>query len=224
MDGSVPTWVSRGVYTPEQAACLLGIRPGMVTRWIYGYHESAAPAVIPEFPRHEGKLVTFLDLIQAMAIRDIRRQKRLSLQKIRATVSQAKNLGVDFPFARRHTTYVFSDDVVLRLDDGRLVQVTGRYKKQDLMEPIIYEYLDDLGFDRSGLANIYTLCRLNYRAAQISPLVNYGAPTVHPCGYTVRTLMNVYEAEGSVDRAANICGVGPDDIRVAIECEKKLAA
>ena len=223
VSNSTPNWAARGAYAPDQAARLLGIRADMVKRWLYGSRTSQA-ALIPEYADHRGALVTFLDLIQAMAIRDIREQRRVSLQKIRATVGVAQEHGVSFPFARRHRTYVFGDDVVLRLNDGRLIQATGKYHQQDLMEAIVYEYLDDLGFDKTGLADTYTPCRLNFRSVQLSPLLNFGAPTVQPCGYTVKTLITALDAEGGIERAANVCGVSPDDVRLAIQFEQRRAA
>lgn len=215
------SWMQRGVYTPDQAARLLRIQPAMVTRWIYGSGKLKA-AVLPEYEEHDGELITFRDLVQSMAIRAIRTQKQISLQKIRATVEAAKAHSVQFPFARLHTTYVFRDDMVLRLNDGRLIQVTGKYKNHDLMEPIVYDYLDDLGFDDYGLANIYTPIRRGFRSVQLSPSVNYGAPTVQPGAYTVATLINAFHAEGGIDKAANICDVNEGDIKIALEYEAKL--
>lgn len=130
------SWVSHGVYTLQQAAGILRIRPHMVNRWVYGSPLGEA-ALCAEYPDNYGEIVTFLDLVQTMAIRDIRSTKRLTLEKIRQTVEVANQLGIEFPFARKHTTYVFSDDVVLRLGDDRLIQVTGKYKENSLMEPIV---------------------------------------------------------------------------------------
>jgi len=215
------SWDELGVYTPRAAADLLGIRPTMVRRWLYG-DRSGASALVPQYPPHRGEHVTFVDLVQLMAIRDIRRQRRLSLQKIRQTVRNAKRLGIDYPFARRHTTYVFQDDVVLRVDGDRLIQVTGHYREQDLMEPVVESYMRDLGFDSCGLAFQYEPVKSRFRSVVLNPSLNFGAPTVQPSGYTVATLLSSLRAEGSVEAAADICNVNVNDIRIASEFEESL--
>lgn len=217
------SWEQLGAYTPDQAARLLGVRPGMVQRWIYGDGLGSA-ALLAQFPDHVGELVTFIDFIQTMAIRDIRQQKQLSLQKIRKTVEAAKKHGIDYPFARQHTTYVFNDDVVLRLNDDRLIQVTGKYKEQDLIKPVVERYMEDLGFDDHGLASSYVPMQRGFRKVVYQPNINYGAPTIMPCRYTVSTLLDAVEAEGGIEQAANICDVNTEDVRLAVDYESKLRA
>jgi len=178
-------------------------------------------ALIPQ--RENGnQLATFVDFVQAMAVRAIRQSRRLSLQKIRKTIEVAHTRGVTYPFARRHTTYVFNDDVVIRLNDGQLIQVTGKYHDNQLMEPVVEDYLDDLGFDRMGLANIYRPMRRGFRSVELSPTMFYGAPTVVPCCYTVATLVDAYDAEGGVSAAARVCGVNDEDIQLAVDYEESL--
>ena len=159
-----------------------------------------------------------------MAIREIRCQKRVSLQKIRKTVQKAKENGILFPFATKHTTFVFADDVVLRLNSGQLIQATGKYQNNKLLEPVVYEYLEDIGFDGQGLAQEYVPIRRAHRSVTLSPTINYGSPTVLPCGYTVATLLNSVATEGGVDQAADACGVHHVEVELAQEYEAKLAA
>lgn len=214
-------WDKLGIYTPDQASRLLGLRSDVVDRWIYGSNSGEA-AVIPRFPEYNGEFITFVDLVQAMAIRAIRSSKKLSLQKIRATVEAANKHGIEYPFARKRTTYVFADDVVLRLNNGELIQATGKYKEQHLIEPIVELYLDDLGFDTHGLANIYTPLRRGYRQVVLAPNVNYGAPTILPTRYAVATLLNAVDAEGGIEAAASVCNVHQDDVRLAVDYEDSI--
>ncbi|MFO0840420.1 MAG: hypothetical protein U1D55_18080 [Phycisphaerae bacterium] len=220
---AIHDWTSLGAYTPRQASSLLHIRPDMAVRWIYGSGNRGS-AVAPQYPNHRGELLTFVDLVQAMAIRDMRLAKRLSLQKIRQTFEAAKALGVHFPFAKSHTAYVFHDDIVLRLDNDTLIQVTGKYKLQQLSEPIVYSYLRELSFDDRGLANAFVPVRKKFRSIELNPRVNYGAPTVMPCKYTVATLVSAFDAEGGFDEAADICDVNPLDVKLAVAYENSLSA
>jgi len=217
------SWTHDGAYTPATAAALLGVNTAKILRWVYGT-TNAEPAIVPQHRDFRGEIITFLDLIQAMAIRNIRNQRSVSLQKIRATVIKAREYGILYPLAKKHTTFVFNDDVVLRLDDGSLIQATGRYHDNQLIEPVVYEYLDDLGWDDRGFASAYRPIRRGYRLVTLDPRINYGAPTVMPCRYTVTTLLNAVESEGDENRAAAACGVHPIDVQLAREFEVNLAA
>jgi hypothetical protein len=214
--------LSWGVYTPDQAARLLRLRADVVHRWVYG-GDTGDAALIPFDPSFRGEFVTFIDLIQSMAVREIRNTHRLSLQKIRQSVEAARKHGIEYPFARKHRAYAFHDDVVIRLDDGRLVQITGKYKENQLIEPVVYPFLDDLGFDDRGLANLYEPMKRGFRRVALTPSRSFGAPVILPSGYLVKTLVNAFYAEGGVDAAARICDVHQDDITLAVEYEKSLS-
>ena len=215
-------WLDRGLYTPDQASRLLQLGSRVVRRWAYGHGHWLA-AIMPENPSRQD-FVSFLDLVQMMAIREIREHSKLSLQKIRAAIVAAKKQGIDFPFARRHTAYVFRGEVVLRLSRDVIVGLTGRLRDQHLMEPIIYTYMDDLGFDDRGIANLYVPMRRAHRCIQLDPLINFGAPSVMPCRYTVESLVNARWSEGTVEEAASVCGVSEADVKLALDYEASLAA
>ncbi len=214
-------WTEDGVYTSQQAAALLGVSTAMARRWVYGNSVGKA-AIVPQHPEYSGDLMTFLDLIQCMAIRAIRTQKNVSLQKVRETVLKAREKGIPYPLATRHTTYVLAGEVILRLDDGTLIHATGKYHDNELMEEVVEEYLDDVGFNNRGIANAYRPIRKAHRSVILSPAYNYGAPTVVPCGYTVETLLNAVDAEGGPEQAADACGVNPIDVQLALEYECRL--
>lgn len=170
------------------------------------------------------RIVTFVDFVQTMAIRSIRQQKRLSLQKIRQTVEASKELGVQYPFARKHQTFLFEDDVVIRLADKRLIQVTGKYKHSQLIRQVVELYMDDLGFDEEGLANLYTPMKEGEdRKIVLDPTQRFGAPLVLPCNYTVETLVQMVRAEGSIADAADACDVEEADVKIALRYEDMLS-
>jgi len=209
-------WTALGVYTPHQVAPLLGVHTSMVRRWVYGNQQGQA-AFIPQCPEHQGEFVTFIDLVQILAIRQIRRKRLLSLAKVRATVEYAHKHDVTYPFARRHRAYVFNDDVVLRLNDGRLIGATGKYKEQDLIEPVLKEYMKEVSFNSVGIADRYTPMVRYGRNISLSPESHFGAPVVSPCNLAVETLLNAVDAEGSIERAALACRVQEPDVRIAVE-------
>jgi uncharacterized protein (DUF433 family) len=213
---------TEGVYTIDQAARLARLSPRVMKAWMDGEGRQE-PAVIRRLPKNTAGVVGFIDLIQALAIRAIRMNRRLSLQKIRETINAAKLLGIDYPFARKHQTYLFSDDVVVRLPDDQLIQVTGRYRQQHLLNPIVELYLDDLSFDDDGLALQYTPLREDGRSIVIDPKMKYGAPVLMPSGFTVGTLVGAVESEGSIEGAADAFGLENADIKFALRYDDLLA-
>ena len=174
-----------GIYTLDQAAHLARLSPRSLRRWLDGEGEQE-PALTRRMPRNDAEVLGFIDFIQALAIRAIRNDGKLSLQKVRQTITEAEKPGISYPFARQHQTYLFADDVVIKLIDGRLIQVTGKYKRQHLIKPVVELFLDDLVFDpETGLANQYVPLKNGKREIVINPAINYGVPVVMPGGYTV---------------------------------------
>ena len=76
----------------------------------------------------EHRVVTFLDFVQALAIRAIRQHHHISLDKIRTAIDRAENeFKVQWPLARKHTIYLLGRDIQIVLEaGGHPVQVTGK--------------------------------------------------------------------------------------------------
>lgn len=212
-----------GLYTPEQAARLARLRTGTFKRWIDG-NASGEAALDRMMPHSESGVVSFVDFVQAMAIRAIRRERKLSLQKIRETVVEANRRGVQHPFARKHQTFLFNEDVVVKLDGGELIQVTGKYKDQQLIRPVVELYMDDLVYDDvDGLACRYTAWRDGDRSIVIDPKVKYGAPVVYPSGFTVGALLSAVDGEGSPSAAAEAFEIDEKDVKIALRYDDWLS-
>jgi hypothetical protein len=200
---TAPDIFSEGLYTLDQASRLAQVSPQLLRNWLDG-SATREPAVLRRIPGNDAGVIGFVDLIQVLAIRAIRTQRKLSLQKIRATIIAARDLGIEYPLARKHQTFLFSDDVVIRLLSPveRLIQVTGKYKNQQLMRAVAEPYLVDLSYDAEGLAYEYSPLSDGDSKIVINPKKQYGAPIVLPCGYTVASLVSAYEGEGSIPGAA----------------------
>lgn len=211
-----------GIYTPRQAAAIARISPQTMSRWIQN-HRDGRSAVRGRAVENPERVVNFLELIQAMAIRAIRRERNVSLEKIRQFVSHAQDTyGVDYPFARRHKTYLFGDEIVLQHND-QIIQLTGKFKHQDLIRPVVELYLQEISFDADGLAKAYTPLRVGERSVVIDPTRRMGQPLVMPCGYTVEALVASLKAEGTIEAAADANAVDVEDVRLALRYEDYLA-
>jgi uncharacterized protein (DUF433 family) len=224
-----------GIYTVEQAAHLARVQPRLLRRWLDGSSD-AAPALLRRIPKNDAGTLGFVDLIQVMAVRAIRQGEirspwkkdpvSWSLQKLRKTVEQAERSGIQYPFARKHKTYLFCDDIVIEYEDGSLITVTGKYRQQHLIKSVVEIYLDKLTFDPvTELAVGYTPMadESNNRKIVLRPTLKYGAPVVMPCGISVATLVDAVDSEGSVRAAADMYEVQEDDIKLALEYEDVLA-
>lgn len=224
MVATAETILTGGIYTLEQTAHLSRLSPRILRRWLDG-GVGREPALLRHMPKNEAQVFSFVDLVQALAIRALRKERRLSLQKIRDTINRAKELGIEYPFARKHQTYLFADEVVLEVA-GTLVTVTGQHNRQQLIRPIVELYLDDLSYDESGLANEYVPQREGDREGDrkivIRPTLKFGAPVVMPCGYTVSALINAVDSEGSILDAADAFGVEEDDVKFALRYDDML--
>jgi uncharacterized protein (DUF433 family) len=213
-----------GLYTPAQAAYLARVPVQTMNRWVHG-SPTGSPAMRGQLREDPERTVTFLDLVQAMAIRAIRREKKIPLPKIRQFIDAVeRDYGIRYPFAQQHQTYLFEDELVLKTAEGQLIEITGKYKNQPLIREVVELYMDHLSFDPvSHLASCYRPMRESERYILIDPSRRLGQPLVMPCGYSVGALVQAVRAEGSVSAAAKVHAVSEADIRLAQQYDDHLA-
>ncbi|HLN26385.1 MAG TPA: DUF433 domain-containing protein [Gemmataceae bacterium] len=209
-----------GLYTPAEAALYARVATGMMNRWIFGDIRGEA-VVHRELAGKEDKVVTFLDFVQAMAVRAIRVQHKVSLQKIRQALDRAENeYGVPYPFARKHTTFLFQSDIIIKVgeQDGEpeYVQITGKHARNRMLTKVVELYMLDLSFEGTGgLASLYRAWNWNGHDILMNPKVRFGEPIVVSCGYTAQALWDAYSSEGSLASAAEAYGVKAEEVEAA---------
>jgi uncharacterized protein (DUF433 family) len=189
------------------------------------------PVIQPQIDDTTEKIVTFLDFVQALAIRRIRNERRIPLGKIREAYFRARDeFHVTHPFALDSTRIGLfgppdvpaKQEIYLCVnedDEGarKYFQVTGRKHGNQLIGEVVRTYASKLVFDQKGLANKYKAFEHKSGNVIMDPHVRFGEPFLDDSGYTARTLVDAYTSEGSVERAAEVYGVKPDEIVVAIE-------
>lgn len=202
-----------GIFTISEAALYARISPQTLKYWLQsgknGTHLIQADGEI-----ESGKFVSFLEFIQALAIRAIRQEKKLPLQKIREAVKTAQDrYGVEYPLAKKHTCYLCGKDVLIKLDDMEdPVQITGGNKGQLIIRKILEVYLDDISWDGEGLANCY---RPHRHGIIQDPTRRFGEPVVESCGVSAFVLWQAVKTEESYKAAAEIYGVQEEEIKQA---------
>lgn len=209
-----------GLYSPAEAAMYARIKTGTMARWVFG--DAHGDAAFTHQIENESQTVSFLDFIQAMAVRAIRMQFKVSLQKIRDAVDCVQQShGIQYPFAREHKTFVIREgsaigNLAIEID-GHLIQISGRNKRQHLIGPIAEEHMVKVRFGDGGLACEYTAWKSDNGIIRMNPHLRFGEPLLEGCGYSAQVLWEAVQNEGSIKDAARAYGVNEKHIRLACE-------
>jgi uncharacterized protein (DUF433 family) len=206
----------KGLYTLAEVAKYARMHHNTVARWFRG--STDCERVFSTLGDGE-KTVSFLDFIQTLAVRNLRVHYNVPLQKIREAVTEAeRRYGMSHPFARRHTTYLFENDIWIELETGAVVQASGKERGQEGILKVIENFLRDVSFDPdSGLASHYeAFSKRNIRIV-MNPKLRFGEPMIEGCGYTPEVLAEAAKTEGSIDLAARYYGVPREQVEVAID-------
>jgi uncharacterized protein (DUF433 family) len=207
----------KGLYLSEEAAFYARIHPATMKRWLDGGH-AGERVFQPSMDGGEKQFATFLDFVQAMAIRSIRTNPtlKISLQKIRASVNYATERGITYPFARKHTTFWDGHDIHIRIGNADYTQATGKLVHQTSIRQIVEVYMKDLRFNETtGLADSYKAFSWGGHDIEMNPEIRFGEPIVTSCGYTAQSLWEACETEGSVSAGANAYGVKESEAECA---------
>jgi uncharacterized protein (DUF433 family) len=224
-----PNHLGIGIYTPAEAAFYARVSPRMMTRWVFG-DSAGKPVIQRQQPESSEKIVTFLDFVQTLAVREVRHRHGLPLQRIRQGVDEARQrYGIPYPLAQEHCIFLFSDQkgkghghIVIRLEgddedvETQFVQLTGHDKGNLLFRQIVEMFLSDLTFDATTkLASCYRPMTEGVANILIDPHRRFGEPVVEPSGYTVEALWHSTNTEGSFKAAAEACGVTVEEVLLA---------
>lgn len=186
----------------------------LMNRWLFG--SKTGEAVIRRQLPTDGRSVTFLDFVEALAVRAIRLRHKVPLQKIRQAIDSAEQkYCVTHLFAREHVTYLFQKELVITLGDDRYVQVSGEAAGNLMIPPVVELYMRDLTFNSAGLATQYRAFEWRDRIVTMDPEIRFGEPSVPSCGYTAQSLWESFQCEGSIEATAEAYGVAPEDVEVA---------
>lgn len=207
----------RGLYTSKEAAFYARMPTVTMNRWLQG-SRNGERVIRPEAfggPGEHDKFLTFMDFVQALAIRAFRTCK-IPLQKIRTAVNNAADrYGVEHPFARSHVTFWDGTDIHIEISDGLLTQVTGKQIGQGSFKKIVEVYLRDLNFNDEGVADSYRAFSWNDAEIMMNPKIRFGEPIVLSCGYTAQSLWQASITEGSIEAASRVYGVAVEEAEAA---------
>jgi hypothetical protein len=229
MIADVRLFLGKGLYTVTEAAFLARVPKGTMRRWIFGRGDRKA--IITPQVASDSALVSFLDFVQSLAIRNIRVQYGVSARKIREAMRLAQHsFDLPHPFAMRHTVYRWGNELAIcpptatSSDARSFIEASGKHKGSRLLGPIVENYLDDLTFDaETGLATTYTIFRHDNVRITMDPTFRFGEPLL-PSGYSASTIWEAAHIEGGIEPAAKAYGIGIDEVRAAVRCFDYLAS
>ena len=146
------------------------------------------------------KYLKFSDLIQSLAIRELRVHHKIPLSKIREAIEHAKsNHGIEYPFAKEHKTYYDGKAILIDTEEG-LVRLTKPHQDQYEMKPIVEYYIRELKFNEEGYAH-------QYRPEQgilLDPSLRLGEPILEKYGVTAFTIYESVLAEGDFETVSEL--------------------
>ena len=211
--------IGLGVYTLQEAALYGRISSNKLSRWIFG-HGNYQPVIDSQLK--ERILISFYDLVQAMAINKAR-EYGVSLTKIRQAISFAEDrYRVDFPLAHNHKLVLFDNDLHICFPNDSVIQVSGRGRNQSLMKQIIEPFMKNLHFDQDGLVVRFTPFKKFGREITLDPTKQFGQPLVNNTGYRADVLAKSYSIEKSMDFVASVYNVDIKDVKVAVSYMKEI--
>ena len=219
-----------GLYSTSEAGLYARVAPALITRWVFGTAKGEA-VIEPEIPDVNEKIVTFLDFVQALAIRRIREERRIPLNKIREAYCRARDeFNVDYPFAMDSTRIGLfgppdnpkGQEIYICVGEDeegakRWFQLTGKKHGKQLIAEIVRTYAKRLHFNQDHVATSFVPFETPEGRVTMNPSVRFGEPFLEKCGYTARTLFDAYRSEGDIKRAARIYGVETTDVELAVD-------
>ncbi|HEY0803140.1 MAG TPA: hypothetical protein VGD54_20060 [Steroidobacteraceae bacterium] len=219
-----------GYYTVPEAARLLKMPPVNIRRWLGGYRYTKGddefvvpPLWTPQLPRQEDHLeLGFRDLIELRFVHAFTKAK-LSLITIRRCLEFARDcVEDDRPFSTRRfqtdgrTIFLNS---ALQTGEEELLDLT---KRQYVLKQIIERTFKDLDIENDAVTRWRPFKGKN--SIVIDPLRAFGQPIATNYGVPTTALADAVEAEGSVNRAAQLFEVPTQVVRDAVQFEKALIA
>ena len=209
---NIPELLGKGLYSPAEAARLVGISSSRARRRIQGYRfeyetragkrrSHSAPIIHTDLPKiGELVAVSFLELIELRVVAAFLR-RGVPMRKIRRAFKHASRiLEVGHPFALQK----FKTDgkgIFMNRDEFHvLLELSGG---QYAFPEILNDYLDQIEFDDvTDLAKRWWPLGRN-KPIVIDPAVAFGTPVISGTRIPVRTILDALKA-GETKKA--VCG------------------
>lgn len=212
--------LGKGVYSPREAARLIGSTPQEVMRWTRGSgpYEPLWNAYYQ--PLQDTTELNFADLIEIRIVRSFRKAN-ISMQAIRFAIQFAtEKFGISHPL----TAIGFKTDgqeILMEAveKDGEYVSLSKKRPGQKVFAEIIRQSLVDLEYEED------TVARWRPKAAKgivIDPARYFGDPILDKFGVSTSILAKENSIFNDINYLSSIYEIPKKDISEALKFEKSL--
>jgi len=214
-----------GIYTPPEAARMIGMNAGRLRRWLTGYaHDGKHEPRLwqPQYAADddEGLLLGFRDLVEARIVHALR-QCNIGLPTIRICIDRARALiGDERPFSTRQfktdgkTIFL---EITRGLEEPEFIDLR---KSQGVFKKVVAPSLQDIDFGDNAAERWWLIH--GKKTIVADPNQAFGQPIIASAGMTTARAAEIVKAEGSVERAANLYEIKPHLLRDAIAYERSI--
>jgi len=208
-----------GVYTIPEAARYAKMPVATIRSWFFP-HDKRKPMRRGSIDDAELKVISFLDFVEALAVRSLRVDYNVSLAAIRNAIEFAhKEYRIDHIFARRdHRTRLDLKKKQLHIvmaGEKNPISLSAKDAGQLSFHECVEGYMQDLNFNPEGIADLYTAFRFDGQEVVMKPTFNFGGPVMAENGYPPAVLWRSVVTEGSFERAADLYDASIESVRAA---------
>lgn len=215
------TILGKGVYTPREAARLVGTDVQRVLRWTRGSGpQEPLWHAHYQFLDTEVTEISFLDLIEVRVVAAMR-NAGISMQSIRFAISFARE---KFGIARPLASQSFKTDGTELLmeaieNDGEYVSLSKRRPGQKVFREIISQSLNDLEYEGSFAVRWRPR---RHSEVVIDPARHFGDPILDEYGISTSTLYAEHRQFGDLSYLSRIYEIPEQKLHKAILFEQSL--
>lgn len=214
--------LGHGVYTPREAARLVGGTAQQVLRWTRGSGPSD-PLWNAEYQFIEDSTeISFLDLIEVRVV-DAMRRAGVSLQAIRFAIQLARDkFGVERPLSSRDFKTDGQEVLMSAIEeDGEFVSLSKKRPGQKVFKEIVLQSLNDLEYENSLAARWRPT---GFSGIVIDPNRHFGTPLLSEYGISTATIFSENKTFNDASYLAKIYEIPLQIIKQAISYEASLDA
>lgn len=205
-------------YSVPEAALYLRLPKSTLRAWI-GRQINFKPLIVPA--QEKPLALSFINLIEAYVLASIRREYRLSMNKIRKGLDFISQMyPSDNPLAEKDFE---TDGLSLFLRETDLVYDISRGSGQIVLEDVVKEYMQRIERGLHGLPiKLYPFSGIGKpdepRSILIDPKISFGRPILSNTSVPVEIIVERYRAGESMRELAEDYECNQEKIEEAIRC------
>lgn len=228
------TFFDTSAYAAREAACILNLPAATLKAWCFGqtYRLPSGlsrrfhPVIQPADAKH--RLLSFANLCELHVLSAIRRNHKISLPKVRASLDYVRGeLGSDRPLLDRDFKTNGIDLFVHHA--SKLLNVTKQ--GQEALRGEFEMALARIERDSKGMPiRLFPFSRSSStdkdqpRTVVIDPRLSFGRPVLSKVAVPTEVIVDRFRAGDSVAEMAGDYGVGEEEIEEALRFEQRRAA